>query len=343
MPAKDQIARANAGLTDVSTLAGAEEAWRLYLADKAELTRVNYERDLRAFADFLGHDSPMAALEWWFQCTPADGNKVIHAYKAHMLQADLGDGQRGYAPATIRRRIYALKAVLGRARTYGMLNWDVDVDLPDAEPQRRTRGPGPDGYATVLGAIESAIAQARATNDERQLEIALRDRVLVRLLHDSGLRRTETTSIEWPHGVRLGQEPSVLVFGKGRRRHQWVAISTPCCEQIEAYLVVRGKRAGYLLCGTGSHKVARRLNKATVNKRVSHWADVASIPFTPHGLRHTATTTALDAEGGDKRIVKQWSRHRSESSLDPYDDRRRQDDRRIAELLSDPDSAEPHS
>lgn len=319
----------------------AEEAWRHYVADKAELTRQNYERDLRAFAEFVGQPDAMSALAFWFRQGPAGGNKVIHGYKAHLLDVRLESG-RPYAPATIRRRIYALKAVLRQARIYQIVTWDVDIMLPDPEPQRQTRGPGPDGYAAVLEALDRGIEAARADGDDQKLEIALRDRVMIRLLHDSGLRRTETTGIEWPVGVRLGREPSVLVLGKGKRRHDWLAISTRCRDQIEEYVAVRGKRPGYLLCAVG-RKSKKRLNKSTVNRRVNHWAEVAGVHFTPHGLRHTATTTALDQERGDKRVVRRWSRHRAEASLDAYDDRRRQDDRRIAEILSDPGTAEPHS
>jgi integrase/recombinase XerC len=333
-------------MNDDLDLAGAEEAWRLYLADKAALTQENYGRDLQAFAEYVGHGDGMVALAWLFTLDAVAGNKTIHGYHAHLVTVRIGEGpdqQIGYADATVRRRIYALRAIVGRAKLYNIVNWEIDLELPSAEPARRTRGPGPDGYAAVLDALEKAIQEARDSEDRlRQLEIALRDRVLVRLLHDSALRRTETTGIEWPLGVRLGNEPSVLVLGKGKRRQQWVPISTTCAAQIKAYLDVRGRRAGYLITGTGS-RAAARMSKSTVNRRIAHWADVAGVPFTPHGLRHTAITTALDASDGNRRVVRQFSRHKSEASLGPYDDARLQHDRRLAELVSDPSDAEPHS
>ena len=326
-------------------LKAAHEAWRNYLADKAELTRENYGRDLQAFAEFVGHPDGQTALAWLFSLDGMQGNQAIHGYYAHLLSVRIGEGdeqQIGFAPSTVRRRISAIRAVVKRARRYNLVSWEVDLELPSVEPLVDTRGPGPAQYGDVLAALDSAIATARDADDSRQLEIALRDRVIVRLLHDSGLRRSECIGIEWPRGVRLDNEPSVLVLGKGRRRHRWVAISTPCRDQIREYLVVRGRRAGYLVTGTGA-RAAGKMNRGTVNRRVAHWGDVAGVSFTPHGLRHTATTTALDHEKGNKRIVKQWSRHRAEASLDPYDDRRRQDGRRLAEILSDPSQAEPHS
>jgi integrase len=82
--------------------------------------------------------------------------------------------------------------------------------------------------------------------------------------------------------------------------------------------------------------------RSTVNRRSSHWAHVAGVDFTPHGLRHTAITTVLDAVNGDLRLAARWSRHLSVASLRSYDDRRRSDDRRLTELLSDPSVAESH-
>ncbi len=332
-------------LEGLSTKERADELWSLFLADKAHLTRENYERDLRSFAEFLGADSVSDALCQLLENSAGYAHKLVVAYHAHLVNARVGEGEQrkiGYAPATIRRRIYALRSVVELANMIGVVNWRIRIKLGSVEPQRGTRGPGPDGYASVLSALDGGISTAREAGDDRALQIALRDRVLIRLLHDSGLRRFETIGIEWPRGVRLEREPSVLVLGKGKRRHQWVPISTICADQIREYLVVRGRRAGYLISGTGS-RASARMNRSTVNRRVSHWAHVAGVPFTPHGLRHTATTTALDAEKGDKRVVKRWSRHQVESSLDPYDDRRRQDDRRLAEILSDPSEAEPHS
>ena len=83
--------------------------------------------------------------------------------------------------------------------------------------------------------------------------------------------------------------------------------------------------------------------RSTVNRRARHWATVAGVDFTPHGLRHTAITTVLDAVDGDLRLAARWSRHLSLASLRPYDDRRRNDDRRLTELIADPSVAEPHS
>lgn len=335
---------------DDEVLVVAARLWRKLLGSRAALTQENYERDLADFAAFHKLPSAKAVIAKLLSQSPGGAHEMVVDYHAHLQRARVGEGddaQIGYAPATVRRRIYAIRAVVDLAYQLGLVTFLIRFKLGKVEAQRGTAGPGPGGYAAVLEALETAITTARAAEDREELERALRDRVLIRLLHDSGLRRFEACGIEWPRGVRLGTEPSVLVLGKGRRRHQWVPISTVCATQVEAYLEVRGKHAGYLLTRTGPHarasKTARKLDKCTVNRRVAHWGRQAGVIFTPHGLKHTATTTVLDIEQGDKSIAKQWSRHLSESSLEPYDDRRRQDDRRLTELLSDPSRAKPHS
>ena len=320
-----------------------DDLWALFLLDKADLTRENYERDLKAFAEFLGLDSVAEAVNHLVHSTGPQAHTMIVRYLGFLTSVPVehkGRVQEGYAPKTIHRRIYALRSVIELGRTAGVIQWKLGrIKLPTPEPVRSTRGPGPDGYAAVLAALEHAVTQARRDRDR---ELALRDRVLIRLLHDSGLRRAEVVSIEFPRGVRLSDEPSVQVLGKGRRRHQWVPISAPCVEAIRAYLTVRGQRAGYLVRATGGDGRSK-LDRSTVNRRARHWARIAGVDFTPHGLRHTAITSVLDEVKGDLRRAARWSRHQSVESLRPYDDKRRQDDRQLTEFLADPGSAEPHS
>lgn len=318
-----------------------DELWTLWLANKAELTRRNYQQDLRSFAAFVGADSVPEAITRLVSCDSPTAHTVALRYQAYLRETPIqhgGETRKGYAPATICRRIHALRSVVNLARELQIIDWSLDqIKLPTPEPVRSTRGPGPEGYAAVLAAIDEAAESSKGRNHL----IALRDRVMMRLLHDSGLRRFEVVGIEYPRGVRLDKEPSVLVLGKGKRRHQWVPISAPCVEALKSYLDVRGHRAGFLIKGTGRHS-SSRMDRSTVNRRAGYWAEVAGVDFTPHGLRHTAITTVLDAVDGDFRLAKRWSRHLSVASLRPYDDRRRNDDRRLTELISDPARAEPH-
>ena len=54
----------------------------------------------------------------------------------------------------------------------------------------------------------------------------------------------------------------------------------------------------------------------------------------PHGLRHTAVTTALDATNGDVRSVRRFSRHADIGTVLIYDDERKDEGGRIADLVA---------
>lgn len=328
----------------------ADELWRLFLADKVENTRVNHEGDLRCFASFVGASTIEEALKRFLRCDAAEANKTILAYQAWLYQVCLykrGDDpetsdpvQIGYAPATVNRRIYALRAVAELANATGLITWQVKVKLRSPEPTRDTRGCGTQGYLAIVDALERAVAEARQAPSSRDLVLALRDRALIRLLHDGGLRRKEAVGIEWPGGVRL-ETFEVKVLGKGRKRPVWQPIGQLCATAIGEYLPVRGQTRGPLLCSTHPAHRGRGLALSTVNRRVAYWAARAQQRVTPHGLRHTAATRALDLTQGNYRLVASWSRHRNPQSLRPYDDRRREFARDLVDAIADPDKSLP--
>jgi integrase/recombinase XerC len=329
----------------------AGQLWDLFLLDKAELTRENYTTDLRCFARFLKCETVSDAVKYLLRSTAPEAPAGMLSYQAYLGAVQFfrkGDDpdtatpvQVGYAPATVNRRLYAIRAVIDLANMCGLVQWKLQLKLRRPETQDM-RGCGPEGYGLILATLDLAVDAARDAEDDRALELALRDRVLLRLLHDSGLRRKETTGIEWPLGVILDSKPRVLILGKGRSRQEWRPISTPCAEAVRQYIEVRGKQNGYLLVSTHPSNLGGRLNVSTVNRRVTYWSELAESPVTPHGLRHTATTSVLDLVSGDFRVASLWSRHQANEGLRPYDDARRDEPRQLTEAISDPSKAQPH-
>ena len=55
--------------------------------------------------------------------------------------------------------------------------------------------------------------------------------------------------------------------------------------------------------------------------------------MSPHRIRHSAITTALDVTGGDVRRVQKLSRHSNLNTLMIYDDNRRNAQGEITALL----------
>ncbi|CAC5339815.1 tyrosine-type recombinase/integrase [Planktothrix agardhii] len=60
-----------------------------------------------------------------------------------------------------------------------------------------------------------------------------------------------------------------------------------------------------------------------------------SKPMSPHRVRHSSITAALDATGGDVRRVQKLSRHNDVNILMAYDDNRQNAQGEITNLLDD--------
>jgi integrase/recombinase XerC len=83
--------------------------------------------------------------------------------------------------------------------------------------------------------------------------------------------------------------------------------------------------SGHRLTGDGLRKIVVRLcSKAGIRKTMS-----------PHRIRHSAITAALDATDGNVRKVQKLSRHRQLDTLMIYDDNRGRDQAEVTGLLDE--------
>ena len=78
----------------------------------------------------------------------------------------------------------------------------------------------------------------------------------------------------------------------------------------------------------------KRLTGRSAARIVRSAAKKAGTSATPHGLRHTAITEALEATDGDVRAVRKYSRHAKLDTLLIYDDSRQDMHGEIAKTIS---------
>jgi integrase/recombinase XerC len=69
-------------------------------------------------------------------------NLIVLNYRNAMVE-------KGLAPATISRRIAAIKSLGKLARLIGAVSWSIEVDGPRVETLRDTAGPGARGIAAM--------------------------------------------------------------------------------------------------------------------------------------------------------------------------------------------------
>ena len=290
-----------------------------FLAGRKPTTLRAYQKDLADFAAFLGVPDAAAAVALLVSGTAGQANTLALGYKAHLIE-------RGLAPATVARRLAALRSVVKLARTLGRVTWTIDIGSPKTETYRDTRGPGLAGWKAMLAA-----AKEQATTPKGK-----RDLALIRLMHDEGLRRGEVVALDLAD-VDL-EAKTVAVVSKGKSEKLLVTLNGPTAAALADWIAARGLWPGALFVRLDRAAASpTRLNAGNV-ARVSHAlgrrAGLAR-GTNPHGLRHQGITRALDLAHGDVRRVRRFSRHAKLETLLRYDDNRRDEAGAIAHLLGE--------
>lgn len=282
-----------------------------FYAGRSANTVRAYRRDHEDFRTFVARQDGLAAfaataeqaVRMLLAVEHGQANALALGYRTDMVRRQL-------QPATVNRRLAALRSVVKLGNTLGLVSWTLDAENVDSVTYRDTRGPGRD-------CVRAMVAQARERTDAK----GLRDTVIVRLLHDVALRRGEVVSLDLEHyDSRRG---TVAVLGKGRTQRERVTLPAATRTALDAWIAVRGTEPGPLFhrldaAGRGEG----RLTGAAVYDVVRELGAGVGIATRPHGLRHSAITAALDASNGNIRAVQRFSRHRNVQTLQIYDDNR---------------------
>lgn len=136
-------------------------------------------------------------------------------------------------------------------------------------------------------------------------EMSVRNRALLAVLLDTGIRRAEAARITLADlAVKDG---SILIRGKGNKE-RLVYCSAGAAESLRRWLVIRGDGEGSLvwLKDSGIRMVFKRIQ------------DDTGLPvLTPHQLRHTALTM-LVKQNVDLHTVKRIAGHASVTTTESY-------------------------
>ena len=218
------------------------------------------------------------------------------------------------APATVARKLAALRALFRFAQALGVVDRNPArpelVHVPKVADESTTRGLTAEEARRLLDAI---------TGDDLA---ALRDRALLELALRTGLRRAELVAAD---RTDLGTERGYTVLtvtSKGGKR-QSVKVPPPAAHALDVYLAARTDDSPALFVSHARNGTAgRRLSAQGIYDRVTHYACRAGLyDVTPHSLRHTFVTLALDG-GASLRQVQAAARHVDPRTTARYDRRR---------------------
>ena len=261
----------------------------------AASTRRAYASDLRGFSDWL--DERALAVE------DVDVRVLVD------YASELGRARNGLAPATIARKLAAVRSflrfTLGPTRV-------PDASLAPKRPQRLPEAPKREQVEELIDSVDGDGA------------LGLRNRALVELVYSAGLRSAEAVGLDLAD-VDFEQE-LVRVRGKGGKE-RIVPLGEEAAFVVARYLrearpeLARGANDALFLSARG-----RRLDTSTLRRLLPH----------PHRLRHSFATHLLEG-GADLRTIQELLGHSSLSTTQVYS---HVDARRLRKVY---DSSHPRS
>ena len=292
------------------------------LTDKRSLnTRRAYEKDLGYFfMAVYGQPPHEATIAQFLQLNRFDAIAIVLRYKSDLIARELKE-------STINRRLSALKSLVNFAAKLGKCNWNLDdIQTEAVQTYRDTTGIKPESMREMLLKIDRNEPKGR------------RNFAILRLLWDNALRRNELV------GTNIGdfdyEGRSLQILGKGRgSQKSSISLSIGTAKAIQEWLSVRETKGkdqplfpsldpahrGHRLTGTAIYQIVEKLAIAAgITKKMS-----------PHRIRHSAITAALDATNGNVRKVQKLSRHKKLDTLMLYDDNRTNMQGEVSSLLGD--------
>lgn len=287
-----------------------------FLSGRSEKTIQAYRADLEDFRAFLFASSIDEAARLLLSFGHGQANALALGYKTNLIE-------RGLQAATVNRRLAALRSLVKLARTLGMIPFTLEVENMRAQSYRDTKGPGKEGYRSLLDQAKGAKKEPKAA----------RDAAILHLLYDMGLRRGEVVSLDL---ADLDLKAGLLcIIGKGRTQKEALTMPTETGAVLLRWVCVRGEEPGPLFTNLDPAKQGTgRLTGTGLYKIVRYLGDKAGIKARPHGLRHSAITEALDLTKGNVRAVAKFSRHANIQTLTRYDDNRQDLGGNVAQLVA---------
>jgi integrase/recombinase XerD len=263
-----------------------------------------YSRDLRSFHDFCRQHR--------IEPPRFDGGALTRYLESL--------AERGFAPASQRRHLSAVRGLTREMLERGVINRDPLlsgklINLSRKLPRTLSRG----DIEMLLETIDTSTVRG------------LRDRAMLELAYSSGLRVSELVGVQLPHlNLRAGL---VTVPGKGGKERM-VPLGRSAAGAIAEYLKRREeelRRAATNRRSGGSLKPARMSRALFITrlggpmtrqgffKALKAWAasDRRLRWMSPHTLRHSFATHLLEG-GADLRAVQEMLGHSDISTTQIY-------------------------
>ena len=273
--------------------AEAIERFHSYIATERRMaagTVYNYLADLEDFASWLGQQG-------------IDDLTEVTAREVRAWQMEhMG---RGESAGTVKRRLSSLSSFFRYLRRHGL--YEADIMAKVSAPRQPKRLP----VFFKEGETEHLYDGNLFPDDFR----GQRDKLMLRMLYETGMRRSELA------GLREGSvdysSMTIKVLGK-RNKERLIPIESELAHNIQQYLALKHQEMGeseWLFVGPKGKQV-------TVNdiyRTVKHYMSLLSNAdrISPHVFRHSFATHILN-EGGNIEAIRQLLGHADLSTTEVY-------------------------
>jgi integrase/recombinase XerD len=278
---------------------------------RTKKTETSYNSDLDQFLQFTGKSRPLNCLT----------GGVIEEWAAHLREEN-------YAPASIRRKIAALKVFCSYWVRKGTLSqspfWRVKLSfgriqqLPRTLTENEIRALLAEAKKNYGSASQSLADKAPEDHMDTQAHSyrLLRNSALVDLLFATGARVGEVSGLDFTD--YLADEAAFKIHGKGGRDRLAFAVDKNTVQIQQTYMsarmCIKSDSNALFLNASG-----KRLSTQGIAVILSSLCKDAGIErrVTPHMLRHTVATLLL-RNGADIRVVQEFLGHSSIATTQRY-------------------------
>lgn len=299
-------------LTQVASQLQASNDFLAELQQKAKTTQRGYAGNIRIFFEyFLQREPNQKDVEEFWGLDDQTANGLILKFKNHLVA-------EGRKAATINRYLAALKYLIKVGRNLKRCQFYFDGDRIESlkvTKYRDTRGVVVDEYNKVFDVIDTTCTPGK------------RDYALFLLLWANVLRRGEVAKLMV--GDFDYHDLTLTVYGKGKGNDStridlnpevaeavsdWLGCRTNIKPSDPLFIALDFHNYGHQLTGDGIYAIVRKTcERAGIKKRM-----------TPHKIRHSGITDALDLAQGDYRKVQHLSRHADPRTILVYEDNKNQ-------------------
>lgn len=286
--------------------------------NKSPITRQRYGQALADFARWRGRE-PMDAVRELLALGHGPANFAALEYCSELQR-------RGLRASTIAQRLSALRAALAAFRRAGLIPWALEVD-----PPRRAK-------SRIVGPSIEALREAWAATDELREPRRSRVRLQFRLFFDLAFRVFEVGSLDWPGNFEFERSAVPLAIWVRRKKEpepsRW-GLAPATLVALEEHLRRRGGAPGPLFVARGT----RRQTDRSIRDSIMDLGRRAGIALSPNRIRHTANTSAVVLQAGERQDLtldelRQFSGHADLRTLMLYRDKVRDVQTSLSESVS---------